>query len=71
MILRDLTRGLEIKKALIRNNVEILGISYDSNNIRDGFLFAAIKGEKTDGHKYIESALKERCYSATCRRHPL
>lgn len=58
MILRDLTRGLEIKKALIRNNVEILGISYDSNNIRDGFLFAAIKGEKTDGHKYIESALK-------------
>src|SRR3990172_2314116 len=58
MILRDLTRGLEIKKALIRNNVEILGISYDSNNIRDRFLFAAIKGEKTDGHKYIESALK-------------
>ncbi|MGH7908336.1 MAG: UDP-N-acetylmuramoyl-L-alanyl-D-glutamate--2,6-diaminopimelate ligase [Thermodesulfobacteriota bacterium] len=58
MILRDLTRGLEIKKALIRNHVEILGISYDSNNIRDGFLFAAIKGDKTDGHEYIESALK-------------
>ncbi len=58
MILRDLTRELEIKKAPCRNDVEILGISYDSNNIRDGFLFAAIKGEKTDGHKYVEPALK-------------
>jgi UDP-N-acetylmuramoyl-L-alanyl-D-glutamate--2,6-diaminopimelate ligase len=58
MKLRELTRGLEIKKATNRNDLEILGISYDSKNIHDGFLFVAIKGEKTDGHQYIEHALK-------------
>jgi UDP-N-acetylmuramoyl-L-alanyl-D-glutamate--2,6-diaminopimelate ligase len=58
MILRDLIKGMETKRTLGSDDAEILGISYDSKEVRDGFLFAAIKGEKTDGHKYIESAVK-------------
>ena len=37
--------------------VRILGISYDSRKVRDGHLFVAIKGEKTDGTQFIGEAL--------------
>jgi UDP-N-acetylmuramoyl-L-alanyl-D-glutamate--2,6-diaminopimelate ligase len=57
MILRDLIRGIEIKWFLGRDDVDILGISYDSKEVGRGFLFVAMKGEKTDGHKYIQSAI--------------
>ncbi len=58
MILNDLIRGIKTKKILAPKDIEILGISYSSKEVRDGFLFAAIEGEKTDGHKYIESAIE-------------
>lgn len=38
-------------------NVEIKGIAYDSRKVRPGYLFIAIKGFETDGHKYIDSAV--------------
>lgn len=38
--------------------IEISGIAYDSRKVKPGYLFVAIKGFQTDGHKYIESAVK-------------
>ena len=58
MILRDLVKGAEIKEILGSDNLEISGITYNSEEVRDRFLFAAIRGEKTDGHTYIGSAVK-------------
>ena len=37
----------------------ISGIAYHSGKVEPGFLFAAIKGEKADGHLYIADALKK------------
>lgn len=39
-------------------DIEISGIAYDSRRVEPGYLFIAIKGFETDGHKYIESAIK-------------
>jgi len=36
---------------------EITGICTDSREVGEGFLFVALEGERTDGHKYINSAL--------------
>lgn len=58
MILRDLIKGVETKRVLGSDDVEIPAVCYDSKEVRDGSLFAAIRGEKTDGHKYVESAVK-------------
>lgn len=58
MILRDLIKGVETKRVLGSDDVEISAVCYDSKEVCDGSLFAAIRGEKTDGHKYVESALK-------------
>jgi len=38
-------------------NTPITGIAYDSRQVRPGFLFAAIQGEKLDGHKFIPQAV--------------
>lgn len=38
--------------------LEISGIAYDSRKVGPGYLFVAIKGFQADGHKYIESAVK-------------
>jgi UDP-N-acetylmuramoyl-L-alanyl-D-glutamate--2,6-diaminopimelate ligase len=57
MILAELTVGVKIKKLLGSETVRILGITHDSNQVNEGFLFAAIKGESTDGHRFIGQAV--------------
>jgi len=39
--------------------VEISGIAYDSRNVREGYLFVAIKGHAQDGHAYLNEAVKK------------
>jgi UDP-N-acetylmuramoyl-L-alanyl-D-glutamate--2,6-diaminopimelate ligase len=57
MTLREVIRGIKIIKLQGEDGLEISGISIDSNKVREGYLFAALKGEKTDGHRYIDQAL--------------
>ncbi len=40
-------------------DMDISGIAYDSRNVKDGYLFVAIKGEKFDGHNFIKDAIKK------------
>ena len=37
--------------------MDIEGVAYDSRRVHPGFLFVAIRGYQTDGHKYIDSAV--------------
>ena len=39
-------------------DIEISSVAYDSRKAKDESLFVCIKGYETDGHKYIESAVK-------------
>ena len=57
MILRELINRVNIKNFNGDFDLEISGVSFDSNKVKEGFLFVALSGENTDGHKYIESAL--------------
>jgi UDP-N-acetylmuramoyl-L-alanyl-D-glutamate--2,6-diaminopimelate ligase len=41
----------------VQGNPEIYGIEYDSRRIRPGYAFLAIKGETTDGSRYIDAAV--------------
>ncbi len=40
------------------SKVPITGIALNSNNVRSGYLFVALKGEQTDGHRYISDAIR-------------
>ncbi|MFA5393654.1 MAG: UDP-N-acetylmuramoyl-L-alanyl-D-glutamate--2,6-diaminopimelate ligase [Candidatus Ratteibacteria bacterium] len=59
MKLRDLLEGLPVKKIFPPSeNPEITGLATDSRKVRPGYLYAAIIGEKDDGHRYLPEALE-------------
>lgn len=58
MELKDLIKDLNIIESNGSLKTEISGIEYDSRNIKKGDVFVAVEGFETDGHKYIESAVK-------------
>ena len=58
MLLKDIIK--EIQASVVGNaDIEIKGIAYDSRCVKEGYLFIAIRGFETDGHKYIESAIEK------------
>ncbi len=48
--------------------LEATGYSIDSRTLSDGDLFFAVRGERMDGHDYVESALKAGAIAAVVSR---
>src|SRR5579862_5383798 len=40
------------------SGLDISGLDYDSRRIRPGWVFVAMRGESSDGNRYIDTALK-------------
>ena len=49
-------------------NTPITSVERDSREIKEGSLFLAIKGERVDGHDYIEKCYKSGAVCAICER---
>ena len=58
MELKEILLGLEGLKVKGTLDLEIKGIENNSKNVKEGFLFIAIKGFSTDGHQYVENAIE-------------
>ena len=58
MELAKLLEGVEIKRVSGEIRKEIEGIAYHSHRVREGFLFAAIRGMEADGHQFIREAIE-------------
>jgi UDP-N-acetylmuramoyl-L-alanyl-D-glutamate--2,6-diaminopimelate ligase len=52
----ELLQGLNI--AHEGGNPRILGLDYNSRRVKPGWAFVAMRGEATDGNRYIDAALK-------------
>jgi UDP-N-acetylmuramoyl-L-alanyl-D-glutamate--2,6-diaminopimelate ligase len=57
MELSRLLEGVETLAVSGSLQAEISGIAYDSRQLRPGWLFAAIVGEKADGNQFVSQAL--------------
>ncbi len=57
MNLAELIRGLYLQAHSPDLEVEITGIAYDSRQVQPGFLFVAIQGLVTDGHRFVPEAV--------------
>jgi UDP-N-acetylmuramoyl-L-alanyl-D-glutamate--2,6-diaminopimelate ligase len=57
MRLSEVIEGLDIVGASGNGEADITGISYDSRRVKRGHLFAALPGEKADGHDFIDDAI--------------
>lgn len=79
--LRDLVKDESLVKVLeksanITNECEgactqlldtiITGVTLDSRKVQSGYVFVAIKGFKTDGHEYIDTAIKNGAVAVVC-----
>ena len=59
MHLDDLLSGLTKENLGHFKNLLIKGISLDSREIGEDFLFCAVRGEKTNGNDFIEEAFRK------------
>lgn len=50
--------------------IDIKSISIDSREVEESTLFVAVRGENTDGHKYIDSAVKNGAVCVMCEKIP-
>mgnify|MGYP000848406590 CR=1 FL=1 len=44
---------------MIIDNIKIKGVTCDSKKIKEGYVFVAIKGEKSDGNDFIDEAINK------------
>ena len=51
-------------------DIDILNLTFDSRQARDGSLFFAVKGTQVDGHDYIEKAVAQGAKAIVCERMP-
>ncbi len=58
MELKKILTGIDGLKAKGNLDIDIVKVSTNSREIKEGDLFIAIKGFETDGHKYIKSAIE-------------
>ena len=58
MKLKEVLVGLEGLKGKGNLDLDIKGIEKNSREVKEGYLFVAIKGFAVDGHNFIESAIK-------------
>lgn len=52
----------------ISMSTEISGVAYDSRKVEEGYLFVAIKGERYDGHDFINDAIVKGAAAAVAER---
>ncbi len=58
MRLYDICRGADLECPLHLENIEIEGISSSSRDIRKNFIFVCLRGNATDGHLYMDDAIR-------------
>ena len=58
MELKKILVGIDGLKAKGSLDIDIKGLESNSKNIKEGYMFIAIKGFATDGHSYINDAIK-------------
>jgi UDP-N-acetylmuramoyl-L-alanyl-D-glutamate--2,6-diaminopimelate ligase len=56
--LRDITAGLAVRELTGDAGRALTGIAYDSRDVSPGTLFVALDGQHTDGHRFIDEAVR-------------
>lgn len=70
MNLRELLAGVPLTGGSLGQDMEISSISYDTRTLAPGALFVALPGDKTDGHRFIRTAVEKGAAAVLCQRPP-
>src|SRR5438876_11387747 len=59
MQLKVLTRAISPRRVIGSLDREVESIAYDSRRVQGNTLFVAIRGEKSDGHQFVDQAIEQ------------
>lgn len=59
MQLKILARAIDSRRVLGPMDREVESITYDSRRVQRNGLFVALRGEKSDGHKFVDQAIEQ------------
>jgi len=68
LLFRELLEAVDVRAAGGNHDVWLKGITYDSRQVRPGFLFVSIKGFKSDGHDYVAQAVEKGAAAVVVER---
>jgi UDP-N-acetylmuramoyl-L-alanyl-D-glutamate--2,6-diaminopimelate ligase len=71
MRIEEILKKIEIVSVKGDISVSISGIEFDSRNVTAGSLFVAVKGNKSDGHEFIDSAIRSGAVAIICETVPV
>ena len=64
--LSEIASGLDRARLVVTSDIEIEGITHDSREVKKGFLFAAMKGQNSDGSEFVSSAIENGAAAILC-----
>ncbi len=70
-ILQNIVQKLKIKETIGSLDIKIGDLFIDSRYITKQSLFIAYKGIITDGHHFIDNAIKKGCTAVICEKFPM
>ena len=68
--LSDLIEGLAFTELQGSADIEITAVVFDSRKVIPGCMFVAVKGTVSDGHDYIDLAVKQGAVAVICEELP-
>lgn len=68
--LKDLLYKTRIEEIIGNTRLSVKNISFDSRTVKADTLFVAVKGEQTDGHQFISSAVEKGAVAVLCETLP-
>lgn len=68
--LKNILYGVSLKQVKGSTAEEITGLCFDSRKITAGVLFVAVRGTETDGHAFIDRAIKLGAKAVLCEEFP-
>jgi UDP-N-acetylmuramoyl-L-alanyl-D-glutamate--2,6-diaminopimelate ligase len=68
--IEELLKGIEVVSVKGAKTRDISGIEFDSRKVKTGSLFVAVKGYKSDGHDFIDSAVASGAAAIICEKLP-
>ena len=70
MKIEDVLKGIETISVSGAKDRVISGVDFDSRKVKNGSVFVAVKGYKSDGHDYIRSAIDSGASAIICEKLP-
>jgi len=69
-VLKDILYKVSLTSTSGNMGVDVNHIAFDSRKVKEGSLFIAVKGTVTDGHEYLDTAIKSGAVAIVCEVLP-